>query len=79
MSPFEMIKSHLSAAVPFANTVGVTLLEISNAAKGTPTPPGAAAAPGNTENEEMDDRDRTLLRQASFFFFFFFLPPLSFY
>lgn len=28
MSPFEMIKSHLSAAVPFANTVGVTLSEI---------------------------------------------------
>ncbi|MFK7838117.1 MAG: DUF4442 domain-containing protein [Sulfitobacter sp.] len=28
MNPYEMIKSHLDAAVPFANHVGVKLLEI---------------------------------------------------
>ena len=28
MSPYEMIKTHLSAAVPFANHVGVELVEI---------------------------------------------------
>tara|TARA_R110002074_G_scaffold67220_3_gene158444 strand:- start:293 stop:742 length:450 start_codon:yes stop_codon:yes gene_type:complete len=28
MTPYDTIKSHLSAAVPFANHVGVTLLEI---------------------------------------------------
>ena len=29
-SPYEMIRTHLSAAVPFANTVGVSLVEIAD-------------------------------------------------
>ena len=32
MTPYDMIKSHLSSAVPFANHVGVKLLEISDGA-----------------------------------------------
>lgn len=41
MTPYDMIKSHLSAAIPFANHVGVTLLKVGD---------GTASA-------ELDQRD----------------------